>query len=371
MIGFMLAQNYGFGATCSSIIIANLIISLLATPIANSAVSHKLTATLKVKSLFGDTGSKISAVALGIVLIGWFGINIEAASKALKTYSSIDSSLINAAIGGVIIAIVSCGIKGLEKVADIVVPIFVIAIGYSLVTLGNGAELRLSISLPDIKAIMIALAAPFTILFDLPTYYRFAKSKKDSTASIIISLFISMSIVEIIGAIMYALTLNQRDIVDALLNSGSNQLTMVNLVAILLGTLIVNNCNLYSASANAEVLLGKNRFKTAVLILGVIGIAVSYLNVIENLEFVLDGITILIGSITSVLVLESILKQRFKGEAAILGIMIGSLLGFMALFLIIKVRIAAFLFAGIVSACITLVGVIFNNLVSKENEKIA
>ncbi len=351
MIGFMLCQNYGFGTACSSIVVANLLLALLAIPIANNALIHRQTSSERVEFLFGKNAGKISSLALALALVGWFAINVEAASKTLP--SSIYNNIL---IGGFITLAVSYGIESLRKIASLIVPIFGFAVLSSLILLLEGSAISLSIALPSINAVMIAFAAPFTILFDLPTYYRFAKSKFDSIASIVISLFIIMSALQFVGCLFCIIANGQGDIVSTLVNLESSELSALNIASIVLGTIIVNNCNLYSASANLNVLLPKLSFKTHVLLLGIIGTILSYFQLMENLAVTLDAITVLIASITSLLILEAVLRTKLKN--GLFAILFGSFVGILCVTGIIKIPISAFIISGFSSLTIAAISLL-------------
>ena len=353
MIGFMLCKNFGIGAAISSIVIANLLLALLAIPIATNALKHQLTSAERVEQLFGKNAGKISALALALALTGWFAINIEAASKTLP--SNIFSNLL---VGGFITLVVSYGIESLRKIANLIVPIFGFAIIASLAFLLEGSSISLTLALPSISAVMIAFAVPFTILFDLPTYYRFAKSKFDSIASIVISLFITMSALQIVGCLFCLLANGQGDIVSALVNLESSPFSALNIASIVLGTIIVNNCNLYSAAANLSVLLPKLGFKTRVLLIGSIGTVLSYFQLIENLAVTLDAITVLIASITSLLILEALLGTKFKISNGLFSILFGSFIGIMCVIGVIKTPISAFIISGFTSLVVAIISLI-------------
>jgi purine-cytosine permease-like protein len=353
MIGFILCQNYGFSTALSSIIIANLLLSLLAIPIANNALLHRQTSAERVEFLFGKNAGKISSLALALALVGWFAINLEAASKTLP--NNIYNNLL---MGGFITFAVSYGIESLRRIANFIVPIFGCAILASLSFLLKDESISLSLALPSISAVMIAFAAPFTILFDLPTYYRFAKSKFDSIASIVISLFITMSALQFVGCLFCLVANGQGDIVSALVNLESSELSALNIVSIVLGTIIVNNCNLYSASANLSVLLPKLSFKTHVLLLGTIGTTLSYFQLMENLAVTLDAITVLIASITSLLILEALVGAKLKIKNGSFAILFGSFTGIMCVTEIIKVPISAFIVSGFSSLFIATISLL-------------
>jgi purine-cytosine permease-like protein len=316
MLGFILSMNYGISTAALSIMLGNIILALLAIPIGMSASKTRKPTIEYVKQIAGNLGAKIAAAGSLLVMAGWFAINLNLTSESLLSSfahgqaSEMRISL-NLLIGILIMLAVSRGIEFLKHLSKLTVPLFVVAMGCTFaILLSRNSIDYAAIETPKIalSAILLVVAGAFSMIFDLPTYFRFAQSKKDSTISIIIIFVIAMSIVEMLGVVFYLLS-PANSLVEMLTSTGGILLICFNTLFLTVAGFTTNNGNLYVSSINISALLPGIPHNSRILIAGIISIALSLMDVLAHYETLLQTVLVILACITALIFIHALLQR--------------------------------------------------------------
>jgi len=358
MLGFILSMNYGVTSAALNILLGNIILAMLAIPIGMSASESRKPTIEYVKLIMGSIGAKIAALGSLVVMAGWFAINLNLTSESiLSTFGSSKISemrmLINLGLGLLIMLAVNRGIDFLKDMSKVTVPLFIISMTATFAMLLSGTSITLeSMDAPKVElaAILLAVAGPFSMIFDLPTYFRFARSKKDSTISIIIIFIIAMSLVEMLGVVFYLLS-PAGSLVEMLTSTGGMLLICFNTIFLVVAGLTTNNSNLYVSSINISALLPNTSHKLRILIVGMISIALSMVDVLSNYQTLLQTILVVLACITSLIFIHALVKRlAISHKIALISIAIGITVGICSSLQIIQLIDSAFIEAALITA---------------------
>ncbi|WP_264338387.1 cytosine permease [Wolbachia endosymbiont (group A) of Cheilosia soror] len=310
MLGYMLTTKYGVTSSLISIIIANLILTMLGLCFAVLSVRRPCNTIEQVLHYFGVHGTWLYGLGIIMCLVFWFSIQqnimvntiIEFPLLKMKDLPYVFVAT-NCIIGFAITLLVSRGITALKSFANIATPFLIIVMIIAIL------QLSYKHTLPDIiftssmtlKGVPLIIAASLGAIFDIPTYYRFARTNLDAYVSVILTFFICYFFVIGTG-VYFALCVPDSSFIEVLLSSGNDLWKLLCIPSIILLCWTTNNLNLYSAGVNVNFLLPKVSLPFCITIIGIVGTVLSCTNIILKFEELLNVITIVIGSQGSVIV---------------------------------------------------------------------
>lgn len=308
MVGEQLGRTYGFAYAAAAIGIGNALLFVIGMITANLSFETKANTVENARSFFGQAGTYLLAINMIIALTGWFAIQLNLISFSfvrsvalLFGYSITHIALINIVLGCAIIAVALYGIKALIKLSDITMPLLVGTLLYALYSAYVSGVQPNAVVLTSLSGISIVIATAIMAVIDIPTYYRFAKSKTDSFISIGLLFLFVLPILELIG-VYIALHSGGSNIVDVLTGGNSIVWQLWVLFFLLFAGWTTNNANIYSATVALKTLLPKFSYATRVICIGVIGIIASCFDVLNSFESVLNLMGIAVSAIGAVIV---------------------------------------------------------------------
>ena len=340
MVGYMLATQYGVYQSIFNIIIGNFIVFLLSIPIGIQASKDRQTSAAQVQDVLGFKGNKITILGLLILLIGWFALNINLIGKAIlditNIYLSYDiyslSPLFNIVIGSFIIYIVSRGITVLKNFTKAFVILFFVTIVVNLfaqLTLNTTKVVDYGSYSIVIPALLFVVACPIGQIFDLPTFHRFAKSKRSSITSNALVFLIFLPLVEITGSLLYMCS-NSSNIISSLIDQSLPSYVLIwNAIFITVSVCSIDNINLYVLAVNTEVLMPRIAFKYRAYIIGLVAVLFSLTNVLDNFMGLLNNIVVVIASILALLIVRALTSLPVNTRVANIALLIGIVIGFL------------------------------------------
>ena len=241
------------------------------------------------------------------------------------------NQLLDCLIGAFIVFTVIRGIQSIKKVIQISSGLFLLTIALTFLH----AITQLKFSLPDSvslkalvrpQAFLLVTSACIGTAFDLPTFYRFAKSKRDGIVSIFV-FGLCYPVVEICGALLYEY-FGQTTIVSALSSKSLlPALRIWNVIFMVFSMCALNNINLYVSAVNSNTLITKMNFTYRTIIIGGIGIALACSNLADKFVALLDKVLIVIASIFPLLILKAIGLSLPNVKLSNLSVVIGILVG--------------------------------------------
>ncbi|MDR1426154.1 MAG: cytosine permease [Bifidobacteriaceae bacterium] len=247
---------------------------------------------------FGTAGSAVIGLVIAISLIGWFGIQSGVSAVGLATLMPFLPEWAWAVVFGLVVtAVVLKGFVGMQWVANVTVPVFVIVVGWAVISELSkhsvsgliaegppGDPLSLSVGITLVAGSFIA-GAVIT-----PDMTRFNRTRADVVKQTIVGITIGEYAIGLSGVLL-AHAVKSADINVVIMSS----VGWVGIIVIIFGTLKINDWNLYSGGLGfvnfIDVVFKKKLSRPAVsAVVGVVGTGLAAGGI---LDFFVPFLTIL------------------------------------------------------------------------------
>jgi len=310
MIGQTISQTYGFASAVLGILIGNAILLFMGLIIAKMSCQNRKTTMENAVEYFGEKGVAFFALALSISSLVWFSVQLKVMTLSMLDLLSIQSTpilegLCNLVLGMLITLVVYFGIKAMEILSNISMPLLLLTLAYAWYT--TDKHIPSSTQPVTLGAVSTIIAMAIAYVIDLPTFLRHAQSTKHGIVSILVIFVFTIPVLEIIG--VYLASGQTGNILDVLKgNKGYVWTLWVTLFLIMAGW-TTNNMNLYSGAVSMCSFLKKMSLGTATLIFGGLGTILANFELLKNLESFLAGIGIVIASMGAVVITRYLIVQ--------------------------------------------------------------
>lgn len=311
---FLLGATLGFSQTFSvafwSITLGAVILEVVAVLLGIVGMREGLSTSMLARwTGFGRGGSAIIGLAIGVSLVGWFGVQSGVAAEGLNAlipgFPVWAWSLV---AGAAVTAVVVFGFRTMAWAAYLTVPVFMLLVAWSI-----GSEMRRH-SLGDMVSSAPAgphmgLIAGTTLVAGgfivgaivSPDMTRYNRSVRDVVKQTVVSITFGEYLIGLIGVLL-AHAVRSADVTAIVTSS----VGWAGLLIIILGTVKINDWNLYSSG------------------LGVVNFAGSVFDARVNRALT----TLAIGVVGSVLAAAGILGH-FIGFLSVLGVVFPPIAGIM------------------------------------------
>ncbi|ERI04962.1 cytosine permease [Aneurinibacillus aneurinilyticus] len=228
------------------VLAGNLILGIYTGALAYIAAKTGLSTHLLTRYAFGEKGSYLSSLLLGVTQVGWFGVGVAMFAVPVQKATDINVYLL-IAISGVLMTVTAIyGIKALAILGIIAVPSIAILGGYSVLEATDTAG--------GIQGLMgyqpheaLGLAAALTICIGsfisggtlTADFARFAKTTRSAVVSTVIAFFLGNSLMFLFGAVG-AIVYGKADISDVMFLQG-----------LIIPAIIVLGLNIWTTNENA------------------------------------------------------------------------------------------------------------------------
>lgn len=332
IIGHLLAKNYGEFSAYLSIGIGNGLLFLLAIVSAFYSVETRKSTVECAIDCFGNRGKIFFALAMVSSMTGWFAIQLHLMAVSLDELFHIQNGTMSTCLLGIVMLCGGMlGMKGVGLLANISLPLLIGTIGYAVVGAGERVETLSSSFLLTTSGISLVLAASIAAVIDLPTFFRFARSKKDALFALFLLFGVILPFLEGVGVFLY--TRNQGgNFLEVLLVPPFSSLWKFWVLSfVLLAGWTTNSANLYSAVVSLQIALPKLSFKKGTLWVGFFGTLLASLDLSSCLEIILEPIGIILGSMGSVMIVTFLFDQKKISNIAMVAWLLGILGGLLSL----------------------------------------
>jgi len=316
MIGQTLIHHYGFISAVVAVVLGNAFLFLLALIAARMSVESKKNTMENAVDYFGKEGVILFSVAMILMLVGWFAIQLNMMTLGVVELFSLHDSpsssiLLNIALGLLITVAALYGVRGIELLANISMPLLIATIGYAVYTVDDLPVAKLTTeSLPvSFGGISLVIAMAIGFVIDLPTYYRHALSYKHAYISIAIVVALSLPLLEMVGVYLAAAN-PDGTFIDVFKRSNSTMWNIWVASFLVLAGWTTNNVNLYSGVVCMELILKKWPTYILTVLFGVVGTSLACVDLLAHLNVVLEMIGILIGSMGGVVLTRYLLSLK-------------------------------------------------------------
>ncbi|TYT75931.1 cytosine permease [Desulfobotulus mexicanus] len=288
-VGAGMGNGLDFKGFLWAIIIGGMILGAYTGILAYIGSSTGLSLDLLAQRSFGSFGSYLPSALISFTQIGWFGVGVAMFAIPTAELLGINPLILLVLAGTLMTASAYFGIKGLELVSSISVPLITVLGIYSMVTAtvhGGGLTAvfgRSSGDLTIIAGVGMVIGSFVSGGTATPNFVRFARTRKLAVITTVMAFFIGNTLMFAFGAVGGAFT-GMDDIFYVMIAQG-----------LAIPAILVLGANIWTTNDNALYTSGlglsnitKIRKRPMVLIAGTIGTATSmwlYFNFIGWLSF--------------------------------------------------------------------------------------
>ncbi len=262
---------------------------------------------------FGEYGAKIVNLIFGITLVGWFAVALELLALAIKDTAldafnfSFSEQIIILVSSVFITATTFFGIKSIQKLANVAIPILTVFLSYVLFLSINQLDTisdlfdyvpkETDLTLFQATSILIGAAILFPVL--MADFSRFIKTDRQSLVAVL-----GIAIGTPLALILSAIPSIKTGEVDIIKIMAEYNLVIPAFILLFISTWVTNATNLYSASLTFSTLNKIWNFKTVVVVSSILGTILAMLGFSTYLFGFLELLGILAPSISAIYIIN-------------------------------------------------------------------
>ncbi|MFF1634260.1 purine-cytosine permease family protein [Leifsonia sp. NPDC058248] len=324
LLGATLGYSMTFGQAALALLLGSIILEIIMCIVGIIGQKEGLnTALLARWTGFGEIGASLVGLAIGISLIGWFGIQSAISAQSLNVLMPGVMPIWSWSLifGLAVTAIVSFGFVGMQWLANITVPLFLILVGWSVIselTKHSISELLTSPAPGPTMSVWAgtAIVAGGLIVGAIITadMTRFNRSKADVVKQTVVGVTLGEFVIGLAGVLL-AHAAATGDIVAIVTSS----IGFVGLIIVITGTLKINDWNLYSSTLGLvnfiSTAFGKNIHRvTTTIVLGIVGSILAAAGILSQFTGFLIILSVAFPPIAGIMVAEYFIVKRWRGE---------------------------------------------------------
>ena len=335
-VGAKLGNGLDLGGFIAAIVIGGLILAVYTGFLAHIGARTGLSMDLMAHHAFGTHGSFLPSALIGLTQMGWFGVGVAMFALPSAELLGISPWLIVIVAGALMTASAYYGIKAIELVSFVSVPLIAILGTYSMVTAtadGGGLTeiFAQSTGMPLLVAVGMVVGSFVSGGTATPNFTRFAGTARSAVVTTVIAFFIGNSLMFAFGAVGGAFT-GKDDIFYVMIAQG---LAIPALIVLGANIWTTNNNALYTAGLGFSNIT-KVRKRPLVLVAGALG-TLTALWLYDNFVGWLSFLNAALPPIGAILIVDYFRhKDEYLSEqrparpvnwAAMVGVIAGGLLG--------------------------------------------
>lgn len=271
---------------------------------------------------FGHGGSAVVGLAIAISLIGWFGIQSGVSAEGLVSLIGVLPTWVWSLLFGLAVTfIVLWGFASMKWVAYLTVPAFLVlvtwSIGRELAGHDVGALIAAPPPGPELSLLQgtTLVAGGFIVgAVITPDMTRFNRSDADVVKQTVVGFTVGEYLIGMSGVLL-AHAVRSDDVITIVTSS----VGWVGTLVIILGTLKINDWNLYSSGLGlvnfVGTVLGRRVNRAlATLALGVVGSVLAAAGILDSFMDFLILLGVAFPPIAGIMVAEYFVVKRWRGE---------------------------------------------------------
>lgn len=324
LLGATLGYSMTFGEAFLALLLGSIILEVIMCIVGIIGQKEGLnTALLARWTGFGEIGASLVGLAIGISLIGWFGIqsaiSAESLDALLPGFMPVWAwSLI---FGLAVTAIVAYGFKGMQWLANITVPLFLILVGWSIISELTQHDFMELVTGPAPGPTMSVWAGTGIVAGGLivgaiitADMTRFNRSRADVIKQTVVGVSLGEFVIGLSGVLLAHAAASGN--VVAIVTSSVG---LIGLIIVITGTLKINDWNLYSSTLGLvnfiSTAFGKNLNRvTTTIVLGVVGSILAAVGILGQFSGFLIILGVAFPPIAGIMVAEYFIVKRWRGE---------------------------------------------------------
>jgi cytosine permease len=315
--GMDLANGTPSTRLITGILAGSAILTVIAILTSIVGARSRLSSYLLARLAFGTRGSMLLNLAFAVSLVGWFGVIINLLGQALATLLPVITGYrgpewpMEILVGALITTTTLFGLKAINRVSNVIVPILIAVCGLMLVrTLGHGSIIEILARAPSSglsfgDTVSATVGGVIVGAVIMPDTCRFIGPLRGAVWTSILTYFVTNAAVMLIGGLA-ALALNRHDMLDLMLalDLGAGAF------AIVIGSSwLLNAMNLYSASLSLGAAVPRLSGSVATIACGMIGTAAAFLKILDHFLSFLFYLSIVFVPVASVVIIDALLLR--------------------------------------------------------------
>lgn len=331
-VGAKLGNGLDLKGFSIAVLVGGIILSIYTGVLGYIGSQTGMSLDLLAQRSFGKYGSFLPSALITFTQIGWFGVGVAMFAVPAAEVLHISPIILAAIAGFCMTASAYFGVKGLEVVSYISVPLIAILGIYSMITATNEGGGLVAIFAKNSGELSIFAGVGLVIGSFVsggtatPNFTRFAKSNKIAVITTVVAFFIGNTLMFAFGAVGGAFT-GKDDIFYVMIAQG-----------LMVPALIVLGANIWTTNDNALYTSGlglsnitKVRKRPMVIVAGVIG-TVTAIWLYNNFVSFLNILNATLPPVGAIIMLDFFLnKENYKEDSIVTDkVNIGSILGVIA-----------------------------------------
>ena len=324
LLGATLGYSMTFANAALAFVLGSIILEVIMCVVGIIGQKEGLnTALLARWTGFGEIGASLVGLAIGISLIGWFGIQSAISAESLNVLMpgimpSWGWSLI---FGLAVTAIVAFGFKGMQLLANITVPLFLILVGWSVISELSKHSLVSLMTSPAPGPTMSVWAGTGIVAGGLivgaiitADMTRYNRSKADVIKQTVVGVTLGEFVIGLAGVLL-AHAAASGNIVAIVTSS----IGFIGLIIVITGTLKINDWNLYSSSLGLvnfiSTTFNKNLHRVSItVVLGIVGSVLAAAGILSQFIDFLIILGVAFPPIAGITVAEYFVVKKWRGD---------------------------------------------------------
>lgn len=324
LLGATLGFSMTFGEAFLALLLGSIILEVIMCIVGIIGQKEGLnTALLARWTGFGEIGASLVGLAIGISLIGWFGIQSAISAESLDALMPgvMPIWVWSLLFGLAVTAIVAFGFKGMQLLANITVPLFLILVGWSIISELADHDLGELLTGPAPGPSMSVWAGTGIVAGGLivgaiitADMTRFNRSRADVIKQTVVGVSLGEFVIGLAGVLL-AHAAASGNIVAIVTSS----VGLVGLIIVITGTLKINDWNLYSSTLGLvnfiSTAFGKHLNRvTTTIVLGVVGSILAAVGILGQFAGFLTILGVAFPPIAGIMVAEYFIVRRWRPE---------------------------------------------------------
>jgi cytosine permease len=324
LLGATLGYSMTFGEAFLALLLGSIILEVIMCIVGIIGQKEGLnTALLARWTGFGEIGASLVGLAIGISLIGWFGIQSAISAESLDALMPgiMPAWAWSLIFGLAVTAIVAIGFKGMQWLANVTVPLFLILVGWSVISELSNHDIGELLTGPAPGPTMsiwqgTGIVAGGLIVGAIITadMTRFNRSRADVIKQTVVGVSLGEFVIGLSGVLL-AHAAASGNIVAIVTSS----VGFVGLIIVITGTLKINDWNLYSSTLGLvnfiSTALGKNIHRvTTTIVLGIVGSVLAAAGILGQFADFLIILGVAFPPIAGIMVAEYFIVRRWRPE---------------------------------------------------------
>ena len=301
-----------------SLFFGSLMLTIIGCITGSIGARTRLSSYMLVRIAFGDRGASLVNIAFALSLLGWFGVNIDLFGDAVvrllldEFNVSVHPWMVELSAGMIMTITTVYGFRAINLLSMLLVPVLMVvtavlistSLGVRPVSEIFAERSSSSMTLGDAISSVVGTVIVGAVI--LPDITRFIRHWRGAIYTALLSYLVIGFIVMGAGALASVALANDH-MLDIMIVMGLGWAAFAIVIA---GSWVLNSLNLYSTMLSVEATMPRLNNKLVVAVLGTLGTAAAFLNILDYFLTFLFYLAIIFVPVAGVIAVDYILVRR-------------------------------------------------------------